>query len=153
MNATEFQDIRQDAAVVLITDKDHVLLIHRIERTGDPWSGQIALPGGFRKPEEDLRETARREAMEEVGILPDLSGFAGTYGTYRGQKKVAVFYSVVNGEPERNKGPEVADIHWVRLSELKTGITSLKFPSLDYWGGQIWGLTYRILMDNIREIK
>lgn len=139
--------------MVLISDRVHVLLIRRIERMDDPWSGQIALPGGFRKPSEDLRETARREALEEVGILPDLTGFAGTYDTFRGKKHVAVFHSIVEEKPHPIKGPEVADVHWVPLAELKTGLTDLQFPSLDYWGGQIWGLTYRILMDNIREVK
>ncbi len=153
VNNSEFTDKNQDAAVVLISDRKHILLIRRIEREDDPWSGQIAFPGGFRKSSEDLRETARRETLEEVGILPDLAGFIGTYLTYRGEKRVAVFYSIIDDEPKPKKGPEVDDIHWVPLTELKTGKTDLEYPSLDYWGGQIWGLTYRILIDNIREIK
>ena len=33
--------------------------------------GQIALPGGAKEKGEDIQETARREAFEEVGILPE----------------------------------------------------------------------------------
>ena len=33
--------------------------------------GQIALPGGAKERGEDLQETARREAFEEVGIPPE----------------------------------------------------------------------------------
>ena len=33
--------------------------------------GQIALPGGAKEKGENIQETARREAFEEVGILPE----------------------------------------------------------------------------------
>ena len=56
-------------AVVLAPDPDAILLIRRAERTGDPWSGHIALPGGRREPADpDLVATAIRETGEEVGI-------------------------------------------------------------------------------------
>jgi len=46
-----------------------VLLMKRSERVGDPWSGQISLPGGHSNPEDrDLVGTARREMMEEMGL-------------------------------------------------------------------------------------
>ena len=48
------------------------LLIRRAERADDPWSGQVALPGGRRDPADaDLLGTAIREAHEETGV--DLS--------------------------------------------------------------------------------
>ncbi|MGH7644285.1 MAG: NUDIX hydrolase, partial [Gemmatimonadales bacterium] len=50
-----------------------LLLIKRAEREGDPWSGQIALPGGRRDPQDpDLLATALRETLEETGL--DLAG-------------------------------------------------------------------------------
>ncbi len=50
-----------------------LLLIKRVEHEADPWSGQIALPGGRRDPEDsDLLATAVRETGEETGV--DLSG-------------------------------------------------------------------------------
>ena len=50
-----------------------ILLIRRAERAGDPWSGQIALPGGRRDAADvDLAATAVRETREETGL--DLSG-------------------------------------------------------------------------------
>ena len=46
-----------------------ILFIKRAERTGDPWSGHLAFPGG-RADREDatLLGIAVREAAEEVGI-------------------------------------------------------------------------------------
>ena len=49
-----------------------ILLIRRAERADDPWSGQIALPGGrYDVGDRDLFATAVRETREETGV--DLS--------------------------------------------------------------------------------
>jgi 8-oxo-dGTP pyrophosphatase MutT (NUDIX family) len=61
------------AAVAIIIDvhrdSDSILLMRRQERVGDPWSGQIAFPGGHKSPSDGtLLDTAIREASEEVGI-------------------------------------------------------------------------------------
>lgn len=62
-------------ALALLEEKQglEILLIRRAERAGDPWSGQIALPGGRRDAADvDLAATAVRETREETGL--DLSG-------------------------------------------------------------------------------
>jgi len=61
------------AAVALILVEDtnglEALFIRRAERAGDPWSGQVALPGGRHEPEDpDLLATAIRETREETGV-------------------------------------------------------------------------------------
>ena len=49
-----------------------ILLIRRAERADDPWSGQIALPGGrYNVGDQGLEATAIRETREETGV--DLS--------------------------------------------------------------------------------
>ena len=46
-----------------------ILFIKRAARTGDRWTGHVALPGGKRDPADlDDRETSIRETMEEIGL-------------------------------------------------------------------------------------
>src|SRR6267154_4326011 len=71
--AEEEEGVRK-AAVALIfrLGKDDVLellFIKRAEYAGDPWSGQIAFPGGrMEGGDASLAETAIRETREETGI-------------------------------------------------------------------------------------
>lgn len=55
----------------VISGAPHLLMIQRARRTGDPWSGQMAFPGGRQAPEDrNILQTACREAEEEVGFDP-----------------------------------------------------------------------------------
>jgi 8-oxo-dGTP pyrophosphatase MutT (NUDIX family) len=71
--AEEEEGVRK-AAVALIFrlakgDALELLFIKRAEYEGDPWSGQIAFPGGrVEAGDVSLAETAIRETREETGI-------------------------------------------------------------------------------------
>ena len=59
------------AAVALVlrgpAEAPGILFIKRASRDGDPWSGQMAFPGGRYDPaDESEKETAIRETEEEV---------------------------------------------------------------------------------------
>jgi 8-oxo-dGTP pyrophosphatase MutT (NUDIX family) len=67
---------RRAAVAVIVHEQSpepEVLFIERARRAGDPWSGQMAFPGGrMSKRDPDPRAAAERETREEVGV--DLSG-------------------------------------------------------------------------------
>lgn len=60
------------AILVSTTNPLSLLMVQRATRPGDPWSGDMAFPGG-RKENQDKNhvDTARRELQEEVGISLD----------------------------------------------------------------------------------
>lgn len=145
-----------------------VLLIRRAERKDDPWSGQAAFPGGMvGSADKSFEETARREAMEEVGL--DLSGGAAVFLGYMREFKAqtrdvmvvpAVFKLAGPSEVKPNR--EVAAYEWASLAEL-AGEASRSSYLIPRSGGQIpfscivhrslviWGLTERILSSIIRS--
>ena len=147
---------------------EEVLLIKRAERDGDPWSGQVAFPGGMANASDrSFEETARRETAEEVGV--DLSSRAAEFLGYMPSVKArmrevvvvpSVFKLTASSAVTPNK--EVASYEWVPLRSLagdgarskyllkRNGI-EIAFPSLVHRGLVIWGLTERILSAIIRE--
>jgi 8-oxo-dGTP pyrophosphatase MutT (NUDIX family) len=145
-----------------------VLLIRRAERKDDPWSGQAAFPGGMvSSADESFEGTARREAMEEVGV--DLSGGAAVFLGYMREFKAhtrdvmvvpSVFKLVGSSEVKPNK--EVAAYEWASLSELAGEASrpsyliprsggQIPFPAIVHRSLVIWGLTERILSGIIRS--
>jgi len=145
-----------------------VLLIRRAERKDDPWSGQAAFPGGMvSAADKSFEGTAKREAMEEVGV--DLSGGAAVFLGYMREfrahtKEIVVVPSVFKllGSPAVNPNGEVATYEWASLTEL-AGEASRSSYVIPRSGGQIpfacivyhslviWGLTERILSGIIRS--
>jgi 8-oxo-dGTP diphosphatase len=69
--ATKVVGENRAAVVLILHDSEELdaLFVKRKTSPADPWSGQIALPGGRFEPEDaSLIDTAMREVIEEVGI-------------------------------------------------------------------------------------
>jgi len=153
------------AAAVMIIVRDgprglEVLLGERTKREGDPWSGQIGLPGGRHRAEDPtMLATAIRETKEEVGI--DLEGRAEILGHMPprapGNKPeilVVPYVALATAPIEAIPGPEMASVFWVPLADLlasqgratvATILGELNVPSFTFEGRLIWGFTYRVL--------
>ena len=81
---------RRQAAValILVPDPDRLLLVRRVVREGDPWSGQLALPGGRRESgDADLLGAAVADGAAgqfitaQIFPLQHLQGFHRISGT------------------------------------------------------------------------
>lgn len=154
---------RPEAAVAVVIDPrlegGSLLLIKRKERQGDPWSGQIAFPGGHKSlGDTSFLETAIRESMEEVGVqLRDhefLGGLSPMYSRAR-SVLVAPFVFSLKSSVNVRLNEEVEESFWVplrelsgmdaRKSEVRDQEGKLTVDSYVYEGHVIWGLTFRIL--------
>ncbi|MGC8514912.1 MAG: NUDIX hydrolase [Thermoplasmata archaeon] len=149
----EPEDVGQSAAVMIITDRQSIALIRRKKRDDDPWSGQVAFPGGLRKRGESIQQTAVRETAEEVGVHVTPAGYIGSYRTHVRDLQVAAFFSVVPEEPMFSVGDEVEEVNWVRIDTLSPTTTDAGYPAYKYDQGVIWGLTYRILGACLEEFN
>ena len=145
-----------------------ILLMKRAERKGDPWSGQVALPGGrVQSNDKSMKNTAVRETREEMGIdLDKNSTFLGYMGLFRARTKgMRVVPSVfrTNKKLRISTNAEIASYRWVPLvaflSEEARSLhsidrqdTKLTFPAYIFDGYLIWGLTERIISNLVELI-
>lgn len=142
----------------------HVLLMKRVERLGDPWSGHISLPGGGYHAGEDpdLLATAMRETREELGFELDRAQLLGNLAPLGPRMagptpiEVTPFVFRCSVPPEITCGPEALAAFWLPLDIALSGAldkpftypnSQMTFPSWDFEGHVIWGLTRRILDD------
>lgn len=165
----------QPAAVALVLVEGtpprgvELLLIKRAQQAGDPWSGQMALPGGRREASDvDLLATAVRETHEETGVvlertqslgaLDDLVPVAPTLPPVL----VRPFVFAVAGAPGPGARPalvtnrEVERALWVPLErfsdpDVRSDVTftlrgvERTFPAYRLGDDVVWGMTERIL--------
>ncbi|HEY3669045.1 MAG TPA: CoA pyrophosphatase [Polyangiaceae bacterium] len=159
------------ALVLLEVDTGlEALLIERAERSGDPWSGHMALPGGHLEERDvDLGAAAERETLEEVGL--DLRRFGERLGRLSDSAPVqgvplAVrpFVYLLQTRPVLTLSDEVRQALWVPIAPLQRGErrTSFElsragerrqFPAWDIDGHIVWGLTYRVLAEFFRRFN
>jgi 8-oxo-dGTP pyrophosphatase MutT (NUDIX family) len=148
-----------------------ILLIKRAERAGDPWSGQIAFPGGRRDPRDrDLVGTAMRETREETGVelaaaerLGVLDDLAPRYTTLP-PVVVRPFVFALPRRPVLTTNAEVQRAFWVSLARLshpdsRSEMTlplpdgERTLPAYRLGDDVIWGMTERILTPFVHMIS
>lgn len=151
---------------------DAAVLVPLFERAGDltavfterrhdlrRHAGEISFPGGRQDfPDEDLRETALREAEEEIGLPRDrveLVGALPPVGTFVTGYKVFPFVGWIEDDHTwRPQATEVEQVLELSLPDLVRGYESkrlvrkgvpIKTPTYTVDGHLVWGATGRMV--------
>lgn len=151
-----------------------LLFIQRAAHPDDPWSGQIGFPGGrMETTDQDGRDTARRETLEEVGL--DLAAdegvrYLGALHEIQARTRQALLSMVISphaflldspagSPPKLDLNYEVATALWVPLSRLASDDsrvwhyserdrTPYRFRALDLGLAMpLWGITHRMTLE------
>jgi 8-oxo-dGTP pyrophosphatase MutT (NUDIX family) len=158
------------AAVALILrlgaplDEPEILFIQRAQYATDPWSGQVAFPGGREEPgDESLLHTAARETFEETAIDIERHGeLIGQLDDLRPRitrlPDIAVrpFVILLGEHSDPVLSDEVAASFWVPLATLRDGRdwrdtvvtaggTEFTRRAFHHGGFVVWGMTERIV--------
>ncbi|WP_404364363.1 NUDIX hydrolase [Marinobacter sp.] len=148
-----------------------LLFIQRAHRDGDPWSGDMAFPGGRLQAEDrGPFAAAIRETLEETGL--DLS----VYGRFerrlsdlitrhhnRWRPMVVTPYVFEWSGPDNfTQNHEVQTVVWIPLAHLgapenqsvrpwPTRFGTLRMACCRYQGHCIWGLSYQMLQEYLKH--
>jgi len=159
---------RHAAVAMILAQGRHdldVCFIRRAERDGDPWSGQVAFPGGRADSNDpNANAVAERETFEEIGLRLDVSHMIAPLPVRPIDRQhlnhLSPFVYFVDGDTRDSawvrERHEVASVFWVPLHHLfdekaateleyPLGGTPQLFPGIRYEDHVIWGLTLRIL--------
>jgi 8-oxo-dGTP pyrophosphatase MutT (NUDIX family) len=163
LRGIEALDAWAAVAILLREEEDdyETLLVKRAVVPGDPWSGDMAFPGGKKAPQDrTLRDTVVREVSEETSIDLDLLTYIGAlpiiFSSMRPDRDVLPIVYLYEGRPEIRLNPELTAYMWVHLKDLRASRTTAKVKE---WDGEVfklgenavWGLTYRML-DNLLSL-
>jgi 8-oxo-dGTP diphosphatase len=141
-----------------------LLLVKRVENPSDPWSGQMALPGGKREPKDvSLKATVMRETMEETGISLGDCRFLGVLTAISSEPKPEIkilpFVVLLEDEPKlKLNKEELESFIWVPFEEIVQSKGTVEFsfgkvPAYIFADAVVWGITYKIISKFIQAVE
>jgi 8-oxo-dGTP pyrophosphatase MutT (NUDIX family) len=163
LRGIEALDAWAAVAILLREEEDdyETLLVKRAVVPGDPWSGDMAFPGGKKAPQDrTLRDTVVREVSEETSIDLDSLTYIGAlpiiFSSMKPDRDVLPIVYLYKGRPEIRLNLELTAYMWIHLKDLRASRTTAKVKE---WDGEVfklgenvvWGLTYRML-DNLLSL-
>lgn len=151
------EDSQAAVAIMLTAAKNdlELFIVKRADVPIDPWSGDMAFPGGKRVTHDrTLLETVTREVYEETSI--DLSeqevlGYMNSYNSWvRKEMTVQPVVYLFKEKPAYRLNYELTKAIWVPLGELvktrrESKVKGFDTPVYTYNDDVIWGLTYRMI--------
>jgi 8-oxo-dGTP pyrophosphatase MutT (NUDIX family) len=155
----------------LVERKLEILMIQRAVRDGDPWSGDMAFPGGrVDKADGNSLITARRETFEEIGlnthhsidVITRLSDIKARPHVGRRPLVITPYLFKADQLPKLSLNEEVEEVVWVPLSLFMDDSQRqvmvwerrqrrLEMPCYYFQERKIWGLSLKML-DELTEI-
>jgi len=149
-----------NAAVCLLlkpaVEDYEILFVKRVKRQSDPWSGQIAFPGGKRDlVDRNLKDTIIREVFEETNIKLKENNFVGALKIIDSELnrnfKILPFIALLKKNPriELNKN-ELESYFWISYDDFNrskgnAGFGNKRVPAYIFGENIVWGVTYNIL--------
>jgi 8-oxo-dGTP pyrophosphatase MutT (NUDIX family) len=129
-------------------------------------AGEVSFPGGRRDAGESLRDTALREAEEEIGLKPELVTIVGALPptpTFVSNYAVYPFVGLIEPGGTFTANPaEVEAVVELRLADLVAGFerrrlirrgVPIKTATYTVQGHFIWGATARILEGLLERLR
>lgn len=119
--------------IALFTIEDDIFKILLIERGGDPYCGDLALPGGFVLPDEDLDAAAARELEEETGLADDswhleqLAAYGDPARDPRMRTVTVAFWAITASLPRPRGGSDAAAAYLVPVDRIEGDHLRLAF--------------------------
>jgi len=165
----DFPDYKKASVMILFLEKEgapHVLMTLRTETVSNH-KGQVSFPGGgYDSTDRDYLETALRETMEEVGILPEEIEILGEFDEYISIAGYHVYTYVgalnrkQNYVVSREEIDEMLEVpfslfyneQYNRCEKLTHEGREFDVYFYDYGSTTIWGMTARIITDFARKI-
>eukprot|EP01064_Diplonema_japonicum_P011595 TRINITY_DN189_c7_g1_i1.p1 TRINITY_DN189_c7_g1~~TRINITY_DN189_c7_g1_i1.p1 ORF type:complete len:310 (+),score=57.38 TRINITY_DN189_c7_g1_i1:42-932(+) len=113
------------ACILRGKDELEMMFILRATNAGDRWSGQVAFPGGKKdKTDKNIRETAEREVLEEIGLnLHNGYEYLGRIDDRTAGKELSVscmvYHQTVDETPALVlNDSEISAVGWAKISDF-----------------------------------
>jgi 8-oxo-dGTP diphosphatase len=124
----EHLQLRLAVDLAILTVRDSSLNVLVIERGHDPYRGQVALPGGFLRADEDLRDAAGRELAEETGLdgkslhLEQLAAYGAPGRDPRGRVVSVAYLAIAPDLPVPSAGSDARAASWSPVDDIRESL-------------------------------
>jgi ADP-ribose pyrophosphatase YjhB (NUDIX family) len=114
--------------LAILTVRANLLQVLVVERANEPYQGYAALPGGFLREGEDLREAAERELKEETGLdgavlhLEQLATYGAPGRDPRGRVVSVAYLAIAPDLPIPTAGTDARSARWVPAHAIRDAL-------------------------------
>ncbi len=108
--------------IVIFTIQEGVLKVLLVKRRISSFIGQVAIPGGFVREDENLEQAALRELQEETGVsdvyLEQLYSFGSPDRDPRGRVITVAYFALISADRRLKPGGDVSEAQWYPTDKL-----------------------------------